>query len=257
MVAAPRWPLDVRPFLARGLPRAGRAKAAGVPAVRPRSTPCFVRGALRRCGDPSSRAPALAAPRMSPPRAHKPPVSQTQPGGRARPAPGGPRAAPRRAGSRAHSAAGPARTWTARAAAAGSGRVRPPRRPLGNEVPAGVVATPREARAVRRRPSGSYTAPVCYALGGCSRPFWTAAAWVVVHTGTEPGRKYRRPHETEPRLKGFWESRRSWSTQAPLQGGGGVWGGGRGLGAVIITWAGLVPWFLEPASPRCPPTTLG
>lgn len=45
-------------------------------------------------------------------------------------------------------------------AAAGSERVRQPRRPLGNGVPAGVPAAPRGERAWRRGPVWAYTASV-------------------------------------------------------------------------------------------------
>lgn len=72
-MAAPRWPLVARPFLERGLPRAGRAKVAGVPVVGPRPARGFVRGAPLPRSGVGSRAPALAAPRMSPEAARRPP----------------------------------------------------------------------------------------------------------------------------------------------------------------------------------------
>lgn len=70
VVTARRWPLEVRLFLERGLPRPRRTKAAWVTTVRLRPASGFVRGAPRRAGNPSLPSPelpaALATRRMSP-----------------------------------------------------------------------------------------------------------------------------------------------------------------------------------------------
>lgn len=137
-VAAPRRPLDVGPLLERGLPRAGRAKATGVPALRPRPVLALVRGAPRRGGDPSPRGAALTAPRMSAPSAPGRRPAPPRPARRRQPSP-----PPRRA------------RWEPGRAPPPEGACPPPRRPLGNGVPAGGAEAPRVARAAARPGPGS------------------------------------------------------------------------------------------------------
>lgn len=147
-VAAPRRPLDVGPLLERGLPRAGRAKATGVPALRPRPVLALVRGAPRRGGDPSPRGPALTAPRMSAPSAPRRRPAPPRPARRRPPSP-----PPRRA--RWEPGRAPPPEGGVPTAAAPSGKRSPGRRRGGAKGSSGSG----EARARQPRPRSAAPGP--------------------------------------------------------------------------------------------------
>lgn len=86
----------------------------------------------------AAATPARGGPRSPPPACLR----------RARPAAGPPHPGPRAPGSRAHHPAGPAGSRAARRRRKGA--CPPPRRPLGNGVPAGVAEAPRVAQAAAR-----------------------------------------------------------------------------------------------------------